>query len=109
MRLNRTGAEYGTWTLSADVDLDGTVEVAFLPRGTEPDATTTWVTAAWSAPQTGVPPQVSRAARLLLVGPETAPVPLGGHVLAVGEHVSWVRLTDTPEVVIRQGEAVTVR
>lgn len=103
MEIYPTSVEYGTFTVAADADLDGTVQVTFLGRKQEPDDSSVWHAAEWVGP-----PARTRKCRLLLVGAKVSPVPAGGvQQVPGGLRRTWVRLPDNPEVIIRPGGEVT--
>lgn len=103
MDIYPTSVEYGTFTVAADVDLAGVVQVAFLGKGKAPDADTPWHNAEWL----GEPARV-RQFRALMVGPAVTPAPPGGVQLTRGQRWAWVLLPDNPEVIVRKAGQVTV-
>lgn len=94
-RLPKVAAKFADITVVAEL-ANGTpttltgVDVAIVPPGTTPVASTTWVAANWVAPK----------AQVLLIGPlatVTSPPPYSLNVPAVGGDL-WARVTDIPEV-----------
>lgn len=107
MDLPRTGIEYAHVTLTADVTLDGTPQVALVRTGDFPEEAD-WNDADWVDVETVSGDTHTRDARLLLAGPQ-APSPGTATVLPDRRvYLTFVRLADTPEVVIRSTGTVTV-
>jgi hypothetical protein len=89
LHLPAASTEYVKVTITSDVTLGAQpVEFAFLATG-DPDADTTWHTASWAGDA-----GTTRAARLL-AGP-------GAVELAAGWWTLWVRVTDDPEIPVRE-------
>lgn len=103
MDLYATSVEYAKWIITADVDLDGPVQVAFTAHSKAPGEDATWHPAAWVGD-----PAPTRTCRLLVAGADAA-APADAISLPAGLHGTWVRLQDTPEVVIRRAGTVYIR
>jgi len=84
MRIDRRGQEYARFPATGAPASAGTLEVSF-------DDGATWHPMTWNQAETAV--------TLLVSGPDM-PNP-AGVVLKVGRNQPLIRLTDTPEVVIR--------
>lgn len=111
MDIPRAGAEYGTFTVTADGDLTGDVLIAVLPRYRDtPDAATSWEPAVWLDPAATREPDGTwvRRFRVLFAGPDAGTTGVPARVLAVGTHQLWVKLPDMPEVIVRRAGTVTV-
>jgi hypothetical protein len=95
LRLPKVAAKFADITVTALLANGNTatitgVDVAIVPPGTKPDATTVWVAANWVTP----------LAQVLLIGPlctPTSPPPYKLTVPAIGGDL-WGRVTDNPEV-----------
>lgn len=85
MRLNRAGQEYIHFPVDGAPDDAAQLMISF-------DGAP-WTTATWSEDRT--------SARVLLAGPEKENPDPEATVLAVGRHKARLRLTDTPEDVVR--------
>lgn len=94
-RLPRVAAKYADITVTATLatgaptTISG-VDVALVPPGSTPTATTVWVASRW----------VSPVAQVLLIGPLAtvgSPPTYSLTVPAVGGDL-WARVTDTPEI-----------
>jgi hypothetical protein len=93
-RLPKVAAKYANITTTATLatgvptTISG-VDVAVVPPGTTPTATTTWVPSRWVAP----------VAQVLLIGPAAAvanPPTYSLNIPATGGDL-WARVIDTPE------------
>lgn len=91
--------EYLHGPVTANVTLDAqVVEVAFVtPSSAVPDASTSWITAAWEGS-----PGLTRTWRVLIGPSTTAP-------LAAGAYGVWVRVHDTPEIPVRKHDVLTIQ
>lgn len=89
-----------TFTVSGSItDPTGdAVSMAFLPPGTDP-AGGDWVAGSWESDTTitGHPVRYARC----LVGPS-------GKVLSKGSYTCWVRISDSPEVPVKQAGLLQV-
>lgn len=102
--LPRGSREYVRWTVTSNVALVDPPAVAFLGRGEDVTATTTWVPGEWEgAATTNREGQSVRTLRLLVAAPDAPSSIPGGHPLPAGEYRTKVRVSDAPETVIRDG------
>lgn len=92
MELHRTSREYATWTLSG-APADSPVEVSL-------DGGKTWHLCERTDEAT---------ARILLAGPEATAGVAPAVTLQPGRYRATLRVTDDPEVVVRDTGHVTVR
>ena len=107
MRLPALGIEYVTFRATADFVLDGTLEVTITETDDEPGADASWAAAAWSDVETiATNGDHVRPFEALLAGSAVA-VPGSATQLSAGVNYVWVRLTDTPEVIIRPAGRIT--
>lgn len=90
MKLDPAGREYATWSVNAPA---GTALEASFDNGT------TWH--AMERPTEGT-------ARILVAGPQASDNPAGTAVLTRSGHTVIIRLTDTPETVIRDAGTIYV-
>jgi len=91
MKIDRGGQEYVRYPITGAPVSPGPVEITF-------DDEVTWMPMLWSSD--------FKTASVLVSGPNVA-VP-SGVVLALGVHRAKLRLTDTPEIVIRSAGSVTI-
>lgn len=104
MKLPALGIEYVPFTATADFTLDGTIEMHVSLSQDYPGAAATWVPATWSAPEViednG---DHVRTFTALLAGSAVASgdVPPSALQLAAGTNYAYIRLTDSPEIIIR--------
>jgi hypothetical protein len=94
MKLPRTGQEYANWSVTGGPE-DGTYEVKFI----KPDSTNTGWLAAENVSETKI--------RRLVCGPDFTPSG-GATQLPLGTIGVLIRLTDSPETVIRTGGSIDV-
>jgi hypothetical protein len=100
LNVSLSGVEYIHVPVVADVFLDMPVEMAFTGRE-GPSFNTAWVAASWVGDLA-----MTRTARLLVRGPGAEPT--DGTPLPSGFYQCWIRLLDTPEVIVRKAGAVIV-
>ena len=91
MKIKPEGREYATWTVTASGTVTG-LEVTF-------DDGATW---------TALAAVDATTFRVLVAGPDATTNPDGTVVLAAGRHFAMTRLTDNPEVIIRDGGTIDV-
>jgi hypothetical protein len=98
MRLSVLSTEYVGFIVKAVINgnlydpTGDSVSFAFLPLGSNPTSGD-WMTGSWgTATAYGAPQYTAR----VLVGPGT-----GGHPLPAGDYVTWMKITDSPEVPVR--------
>lgn len=95
MKLPRDGQEYANWTVTGGPD-DGTYQVKI----TKPDASHT----GWLSAELVTPTRI----RLLVAGPSKTSPDGSATVLPLGTNGVEIRLTDTPEDVLRPGGSIEV-
>jgi hypothetical protein len=102
--IPRGGREYLRCPVTSNVALVDPPAVAFLARGEEVSATTTWVPGEWDgAAATDREGRSVRRLRVLVAAPDAPSGTPAGHPLAIGEYRSKLRVVDSPETVIREG------
>lgn len=74
------------------------VQFAFKSDGTDP-APADWLTGSWASTS----PLNNYYQAQILVGPG-----IGGNVLAIGTYVVWLKITDNPEIPVRQPGTLTI-
>jgi hypothetical protein len=74
------------------------VAFAFKAEGADPGPAD-WLTGSWAA----TTPLNNYYQAQILVGPGA-----GGNILAIGTYVVWLRITDNPEVPVRQPGTITI-
>lgn len=100
MKVPAYGVEYATFEATADFTLDGTIEV-YLHDTREYPPSTGWTAASWAGPETVAGTVRTRSFTVLLAGRLVNPLPSGAQQLVLGQNYAFVRLTDSPEVIIR--------
>lgn len=106
MKISPIGLEYVTWTVTADIVLDGTLTVHIRQDTGEPDSTSTFVPATWDGPETTSTGQSGdiiheRAFTALVAGREVTPLPAGALQVQRGQNYVWAKIADSPEVIVR--------
>lgn len=91
MRLARDSVEFAHWTITG------------LPDTATPTPDV-WLAGDWRRAEWVEATGPERTARVLVAGPDATP-PAGAVVLPVGRTVPRVRLTDTPEAIVRDSTA----
>jgi hypothetical protein len=74
------------------------VQFAFKAEGADPGVSD-WLTGSWAS----TTPLNNFYQAQILVGPGA-----GGNVLAIGTYVIWIKITDNPEVPVRQPGTLTI-
>jgi hypothetical protein len=110
MKLPALGIEYVPFTATADFELDGTLEFHVSTDPGYPGASATWVAGTWTdvevIEENG---DHVRTFTALLAGSAvpSGDVPPSAQQLSAGTNYVYVRLTDSPEIVIRPAGRVT--
>lgn len=104
MILYPMSVEYAEFTVTADLELNDAVQIAFVKRNDAIGNDTVWHAAEWAED-----PALIRRCRLLLAGSQVTPVPSGAVIVPAGEYRAWIRLPDNPEVIIRRADTLTSR
>lgn len=97
MRQSSLSTAYLRYKVTVAADPTGdAVAFAFTTSNTPPGSGD-WLTGSWEAYASG-----SAVARIL-IGPAN-----GGHVLAVGSWIPWMRISDNPEVPVFELPTITI-
>lgn len=99
--------EYISWEVTSNVELDGAPSVGFTPAGEMPTEATTWSYAEWAGSERTRAGKFHRTAQLLVGGPVTSE-PLA-RKLDSGKYTMWLKLSDTPEQIVRSAGTIEVR
>ena len=117
MKLPLDGIEYLRWVVNADGTLEDAVLDIALKDSKEAPEDSEWFEVPWADEQAEVGTVFQRPFRLLLAGPEAGignpgddgDQPLNGAIeLSAGTTYFWIRVRNTPEVIIRQAGRIKV-
>jgi hypothetical protein len=100
MKLPALGVEYLDFTARADFELDGTLEV-YVSTDSDYPGDVTWSAASWLAAETVDEDGTHVRAFTVLVAGSAVVTPGAATQAASGTNHVFVRLTDTPEIIIR--------